>query len=231
MKTKYLIIVIFLILVAVGFELLVLFSPLGEFSRLEKAIQSAGIFVALLAAVIALSAADPKRRSVSVKIEASVDKGNIGFYPKNELSEDLRKIYKSFHDPVKSNRVQFHMTNISGFALNRPTLTFRLPLEKQHPHKVGETYSARTFNSNLYNSQRDLRLLEFGDTRILSNSNLPYWNNQEEITIWVRMVLDDGKLEPFIVEVSVNCENADGVTNKIKISPKELMKQTIGDFS
>ena len=38
------------------------------------------------------------------------------------------------------------------------------------------------------------------------------------------MVLDDGKLEPFVVEVSVNCENAEGVTKKVDINPKELMK-------
>ena len=38
------------------------------------------------------------------------------------------------------------------------------------------------------------------------------------------MVLDDGKLEPFVVDMSVNCENAEGVTKKVGIKPKELMK-------
>jgi hypothetical protein len=224
MKTKYLILIGVLILVAGGFETLVFFSPLGEYARLENAIQSAGIFVALLAAVMALSVADPKRRSVNVKIEPSVDEANIGMYSKNELSEDLKRAYQNFSDPVKSYRVQFKLTNISGFTLEKPTLTFRLPLQKQHPHKIGKFYSEHTFNSNLFNSQRELRLLEFGDTRILSNSNLPYWNDQDDITIWIRMVLDDGKLEPFVVEISVNCENADGVTDKVEINPKELMK-------
>jgi len=224
MKTKYLIFIIVLILIAVGFELLVLFSPLGEYSRYERVIQSAGVFVALLVAIIALSVADPRRRSVNVKIEPSIDKANIGTYSKKELSEDLKKAYQKFSDPVKSHRVQFKMTNISGFTLEKPTLTFRLPLQKQHPHKIGKIYSERTFNSNLFNSQRELRLLEFADTRILSNSNFPYWNNQDDITIWIRMILDDGKLESFIVEVSVNCENAGGVTNKVEINPKELMK-------
>jgi len=32
----------------------------------------------------------------------------------------------------------------------------------------------------------------------------------------IRMVLDDGELEPFIVEVSVNCENAGGQLKKLK---------------
>ena len=135
MKTKYQVIIGFLILVAVGFELIVFYSPLGEYSRLENAIQSAGVFVALLAAVIALSIADHKRRSVSIKIEPSLDKENIGTYPKNEMSNDLKKDYQNFTDPVKSHRVQFKMTNISGFTLRKPTLTFRLPLQIQHPTK------------------------------------------------------------------------------------------------
>jgi len=228
MKTKYLIFMVFLILVAVGFGLVVVFSPLGEYSGLDKAIQSAAVFAALLAAVTALSAADPKMRTVKVKIEPSVDKADFGEYRKDELSESLKQAYQNFPDPVKSHKVQFKMTNISGFTLKNPTLTFRLPLQKQHPyrHKVSEIYSYRTFHSNLWNSQIELRLLEFADTCILSNCNLPYWDNQNDITIWFRMVLEDGKLEPFVVEVSVNCknENANGVTKKLKIDPKDLMK-------
>ncbi len=74
MKIRYLIIIIILILAAVSFEILLFYSPLGQHSRLEKAIQSVGIFVALLAAVIALSAADPKRRKLKIYIVQSLDK-------------------------------------------------------------------------------------------------------------------------------------------------------------
>lgn len=222
MKKRYLIIITSLIFIFVVFECFVVFSPLGEFSRFENIIQSAGIFIALLAAVIALAIADPEKKSVNVKIETSIDNVNIGMYPKNELSDNLKETYQNYPDPVKSYKVLFKITNTSGFTLEKPTLTFRLPLQKQHPRKVGQIYSGRTFNSNIFNSQQELRLLEFADTLILSNSNLPYWNYQDEITIWIRMV-DDGKFEPFIVEVSVNCENADGVTKKVEIKPRELM--------
>jgi len=34
------------------------------------------------------------------------------------------------------------------------------------------------------------------------------------------MVLDADSLEPFFVLVSVNCENADGVSKDVKIIPK-----------
>jgi len=222
-KIRSLIIIIILILAAVSFEILLLYSPLGQHSRLEKAIQSVGIFVALLAAVIALSAADPKRRKLKIDIVQSLDKEQT--YSKDEMSTDLREFYKDFPDPVESHRVQFKMTNVSGIDLVKPTLTFRLPMEKQHPNKVEKekTWSRRSFNSNLYNWRLALRILEFADTSILSNSNLPYWNSREDITIWIRMVLDASKPEPFNVEISVNCENADGFTQKIIISPKDLL--------
>jgi len=121
------------------------------------------------------------------------------------------------------------MTNKSGFTLNKPTLTFRVPLRRKHPHRgeKEQIWSRRSFNSNLYNSTQELRIFEFADTSILSNSNLPYWNSGEEITIWIRMVLDDSELKPFDVEVSVNCENADGITEKVKIYPEELLKSLV----
>jgi len=68
-------------------------------------------------------------------------------------------------------------------------------------------------------------LLEFADTRLLSNSNLPFWNNDDNITIWIRMLLNDGKLESFTVDVSVNCENAEGVTKLVRIDPKHVGRQ------
>lgn len=224
MKARYIVIMILLVLAAVAFEVLVFVSPLGGDTRLGRAIEAAVVFVALLAAVIALSAADPRARRVEVTIEPSVDEDHVGTHPKDELPPDLAKPYENLPDPVKSHRVRFRITNVSGFTLERPVLTFRLPLQKQHPHKQGRSYGL-TFRSNLFNSQRELRVLEFADTRILSNSNLPYWNHGDDITIWIRMVLDAGGLDPFTVEVSVNSENAGGVTKKVKIEPARLLSQ------
>lgn len=219
MKTKYIITVAILILMAIGFEYYIIASPLGSDTRIGNAIQSAAVFVALLAAIIALSAADPKAKKVKVTIEQDIDPNNVGRYYKAELPNDLQTKYEGLPDPITSHRVQFKITNTSGFTLKKPTLTFRLPLEKQHPHKVGDQY-VLSFNSNLFNSQTELRLLEFADNRVLSNSNLPFWNNDDNITIWIRMLLNDGKLEPFMVDVSVNCENAEGVTKPVQINPK-----------
>ncbi len=226
MKTGYKIAILTIIVLTIGVVILLLISQ-TETSWSERIVENSGAFIpslaALLAAVIALSVADPKRRKAKIDIVQSLDKEQT--YSKDEMSTDLKESYKDFPDPVKSHRVQFKMTNVSGIDLVKPTLTFRLPMEKQHPNKFPKekTWSRLSFNSNIYNSTQELRIFEFADTSILTNSNLPYRNSEEEITIWIRMVLDDGKLEPFDVEVSVNCENVDGFTQKIIISPKDLL--------
>jgi hypothetical protein len=102
MKMRYLMIIIVLILAAVGFELLVCFSQLGEYPRLENAVGSAGIFVALTAAVVALSAADPKEKLVKAKIEPSVEK-LTGWHSKKQLSAKLKDSYcyeLEYQDPI-----------------------------------------------------------------------------------------------------------------------------------
>ena len=37
------------------------------------------------------------------------------------------------------------------------------------------------------------------------------------------MIIDDETSKPFDVDISVNCENAEGITKKVEIKPKELM--------
>jgi hypothetical protein len=54
---------------------------------------------------------------------------------------------------------------------------------------------------------------------VLSNSNLPFWNDQDNITFWIRMAIHKD-LEPTIV-VSVNCDNAEGINQR---SQNPIMK-------
>ena len=51
-----------------------------------------------------------------------------------------------------------------------------------------------------------------------SNSNVPYWNEKEELTIWIRMALGEADFAPFEVTISINCQNAEGITKKVEIS-------------
>jgi len=236
-KYKYLIVIILLILGAVGFIYSVFGTPLGENTRLEKVIQGMSVFVALLMAVIALAIADPRKRQVNVGIELFVDKESEENYLKDKMSKNLCQDYQNFDSTVKSYRVQFEMVNTSGFALMKPIFTFRLPCERKHPkkteHKSGSlqtgdepSYTSSGFNSNIYNSQVELRILEFADTTILTNSILPVWNDRDKIVLWVRMALNDLQLKPFYVTVYVNCENANGLIKKIKVAPRELLVVT-----
>ncbi len=213
MKKKYIITIGVLIILATVLEYFLIFSQGASATKFSNVIQSVSVFVALIIAVIAMSIADPKVKKANVNVEQNVVENNVNLYVKSDLPSDLQLKYESFPDPITSHRVQFKITNISGFTLKKPTLTFRLPIEKQHPHRVGRTYTL-TFNSNIHNPQSEFRLLEFADFCLLSTSHLPYWNNRDEITIWIRMLLNDGQLEPFIVEISLNSENAEWITTK-----------------
>jgi multisubunit Na+/H+ antiporter MnhC subunit len=222
MRAKYIIAIALLICLAAAFEFFVILQQDRADMRMGYAIQTAAVFVALIAAVIAMSAADPKPNKVRVQINQTINPIHVALYKKSELPTDFLNRFADHPDPIISHRVEFTITNTSGFTLKRPTLTFRLPLDRQHPHKVGDRY-VLSFNSNLFNSQRELRLLEFADTRLLSNSNMPYWNNGDRVTIWIRMIVAYGKSEQFMVEISVNSENAEGVTKRIQISAKDLL--------
>ena len=222
MKKKYIITIGVLIILATVLEYFLIFSQGASDTKISNVIQSVSVFVALIIAVIAMSIADPKVKKANVNVEQNVVENNVNLYVKSDLPSDLQLKYESFPDPITSHRVQFKITNISGFTLKKPTLTFRLPIEKQHPHRVGRSYTL-TFNSNIHNPQSEFRLLEFADSCLLSSSNLPYWNNGDEITIWIRMLLNDGRLEPFIVEISINSENAEGITTKVSIEPRNFV--------
>jgi len=222
MKRKYIITIGVLIILATVLAYFLIFSQGASDTKISNVIQSVSVFIALIIAVIAMSIADPKVKKANVEVEQSVDENNVNLYVKSDLPSDLQLKYESFPDPITSHRVQFKITNISGFTLKKPTLTFRLPIEKQHPHRVGRSYTL-TFNSNIHNPQSEFRLLEFADFCMLSSSNLSYWNNGDEITIWIRMLLNDGQLEPFIVEISLNSENAEGITTKVSIEPRNFV--------
>jgi hypothetical protein len=210
MKTRYCIFVLILLVLAVGAMLIVYYIPFqneGQSNRVAHLIQIVSAAAALIAAVVALALADQPRKLVNVHIEPSINNEDSG--------EEVAPSNEEHH------RVNFKITNRSGFSLKHPVLTFRLPKDKKYNHPD----SGRTFTTNLFNSQRELQILEFGDTIILSNSNLPYWNDKEELPIWIRMAVNRETV-PFNVDVSINSENAEGVTEKVVIDPTSLLLNT-----
>jgi len=225
MKITYLISLLVIVGLGILFEYQIIFTEIGLKTRLEKAVQGAGVFVALFTAFIALAMADPKKQKIKAKFSFVVAKATKSEYFKNQISNPLKDAYKDFPDPVVSYQIQFSIENRSGFDLKKPTLSFALPLYRQHPAKSsnGGLYDYRSFNSNLFNSPRDLMVFEFTDTRILSNSNLPYWNNKDELTFWVRMIIENNSSEAFDIKISINSDNAEGITKKVTIDPRKLI--------
>ncbi len=220
MKPRYLIFLIVLGLFALVFEAVILRSGLGGDPRLENAIQSAGIFVALVAAVIALSTADPKRKNVSVSLEGPfID--DVRERREDELSDELREYYRSY--PVRSYRVHFRMKNVSGSELKSPVFTFRVPLDRRPPNQGPDgKFSVREFTWGPAYGDVPPRVLDVGDDRIISHSGLLYWNNDDVLDFWIRMVLDI-ESPAFQVIVAINCENAGGYWKALLIDPPALL--------
>ena len=185
----------------------------GSFINRET-IQGSGIIVALIAAITALGVSDAKK-FVKVKVEVFVDEIDNTFKTNN-----LPKKWCQFGEEVNFYRTNFKLTNNSGFTLRNPTLTFKLPREKRSLQKVDNGYQ-EGFNSNIFNSRERVRFLEFANKLIISNSNLPYLNHKEVQAIW--FILFFGDMTPFTVELSINCENAEGITKNIEIKPRELL--------
>ncbi|MCK4694739.1 MAG: hypothetical protein KAT74_03205, partial [Candidatus Cloacimonetes bacterium] len=128
---------------------------------------------------------------------------------------------------ISSYQVHFKIKNTSGFVLKKPTITIRVPSERKCPNKnnLSSKYTERIITSDLFGSSQDLKRLEDGDNTILSNSILPYLNNDQELPFWVRMIINDESSEEFSVEVSLNSENAEGFTQEVPINPKELISK------
>jgi hypothetical protein len=222
MKIRYLLAITILLCLFGTFEAGVIFWQLASRPWLDAAIRGASIFVALIAAVIALHASDKKERRVKARIEVALDDTETRTYKVEDLPEPLKKSLTYAQKEVRSDQVHFKITNESGFTLKEPTVSFRLPIIKQHPHRLEDGTWVLTFNSNLYNSRAQLRTLQFGDTAIVSNSNLPYWNHGEQIVIWIRMALDVGGADTFYVQVTLNASNAQGETTPVAINPRAL---------
>ena len=183
-------------------------------SRVANAVQVLGIGVALFTAVVALAVADPKQRRIGMQVQPfildrSSDEGTTDRTTKPDGGRS--------HAP-ETYRVHFEIKNTSGFTLRKPVLIFRVPLDKRYEH---EEYGL-TFTSDLFSSEGQLRFLTFAGSAMLSSDSLPYWNDNEAISVWIRMALDS-KTKPFNVEVSLTGENAEGITKSICIDPAELL--------
>ena len=206
-------------------------SWLGCDSQAARLIQIVTALAIAVTTVIALSNADLPKEKVKADIQPYITKGSEKWeetYQKKDLKPDLCRFFDNCPDPIKSYKVQFKITNTSNFDWVEPVVTFWLPVEKQHPQKKEEQdilYSSLSYNSNTYNTPVAVRKLQMVDGVIISNKHLPYWKQKRDLTIWIKMVLENGGKEPFDVEVSVDSENAEGFAQTVRLDPDQLLKR------
>jgi hypothetical protein len=212
---KFLGILISVILIfAIIATLILLYSTISLEYKVSNSIQLVSAFSALLTALIALLISYPKTKKLSLKIDLIIDDENIEEYDVSKFNDLLKERFKDFKDPLKSKRVIFKLRNDSDFDIKKPIFTFRLPSICAHPNEKNEVLQ---FRSNIFNSQRELYLLETSDHQILSNNILPYLNKGDEIELWVRMILDENLVKENEITLFVNCENADGFSQKFSL--------------
>ncbi|HLG93628.1 MAG TPA: hypothetical protein VI546_02220, partial [candidate division Zixibacteria bacterium] len=179
-----------LIILWVFLECLI-FRKTEEDKRLDRMIQVTAPFVALLSGIIALANSDKKMKLIKAEITPKIIAGgDRAEYKVSLLPETVQKDLKTSKEIIHSYQVTFVIKNISDFSFKMLTISFRLPLSLRQPEKNINRQWYLRFNSNVFNSQQELRILEFQETLILSNSNLPYLNAGEEINFWIRMCLD-----------------------------------------
>ena len=221
MKRKYYLFLI--VLFSILAILIVVLKGYLELSNWITASATLGAsFAALATGVIALGVADKPLRFVKFTVKTEVDPQNIEEYNPADLPDELKR--GSDNNLFHSYRVYFKIKNQSGFTLKRPVITFRLPTDLTPPHKTNDDKWILSYRSNLYNVQVDLRSFQYEDTIVLSNTIVPYLNDDQEHPIWIRMCLlkDDTKCRS--VHIDVNCDNAEGATEEVKIIAKKLLE-------
>jgi len=210
-------------------------------AQVERLIQILTGLAVAITALVAVSVADPKKDRVQAVMKPPYVTPNLKngkkTYQKNELTGRAAESFADSTGPIVSYKVQFEIENTSSFDWANPIVTFWLPPDKQHPQKKeGEhTYSELSYNSSMYYVQGDARKFEMVDGVVISNRNLPYWKQGKHLTFWIKMVLSPKDSNSVDIEVSVDCDNADGCTKTVTLNPKELLKdvepkETLGEI-
>ena len=220
-KIRYYIIIAIIIILTSIVELKIYNSIDAE--KWDRILQVFAGVVALISGVIALAVTDKKSRQVNFDIQVHANKTKLKEeYKKDELDNTIKYVYKDYSEIFYSYQVYFDIIYKSKFSLEEPTLTFRLPQNLRHPNKQKNQTEYRT---NIYNEQNKIQKLEFGNTCVISSSNLPYLNEDDTFKIWIRMCLDADSDKKVNIKISLNGKNADGKTITLKKSHKDLFSK------
>jgi hypothetical protein len=179
---------------------------------------------ALVTGIMAIAISDKRPNKIDFKYQIFGNKTKIREpYELDKLSNSIKTRFKKYGEKFYSYQIYFKITNTSDFTLDSPTITIRVPTKVQHPSQDCNSIELR---SNMYNSTQNLQMLEFGNTIVISNSNLPYLNPTEDLKVWIRMLLDEKDESTIHFKISVNAKNAEGQLKRISMSPKEIFDAT-----
>ncbi len=191
-------------------------------TEIAEILQLSAIFVALFTSVLAISISDKKKERIGFSMDIfGLKKKGKSDYVLSELDSSIQSHFKKHGDSFSSYQVYFKIRNKSKFNLKRPTVTIRVPSRLKHP---SQDYRNLEFRSNLFNSTNSFQMLEYGDTTIVSNSNLPYLHKNEVLKIWIRMVLNPLDEKKLTFHVALDSENLEGKYEMISMSPKAILE-------
>ena len=235
MKCKYIITFVIISIIFIGvccYALnLVLKTSFSDNSNIDRAIQIGVILAAIYASIIALitaaSGLDPKPKQINSIISVK-EADDEKIYYKKDMSDEVKNYFKAYPDKIFSYKFHFVVKNESDFDLKKPTITIRIPSNRKFPYnkKNSSQLTERVITTNLYGYPKDLKKLDSVEHIILSNNLLPFLNKGEQIPFWVRMIINNQFPEQISVKVSLNSENAEGLTEEVVINPKELISNS-----
>lgn len=198
----------------------------------DTAVQAVAATAAAAAAVIALGLADPPKREVSIEQEGTAylqtDKrepecGHPVEYKREEIPEPHHVPFKHYPERFHSHRVGFLLVNTSGFTLKRPRVTITAPADRRHPAEPKEQRWEPTCSA-LFGVTRGLPWAVHTEDKLMVTADLAdEWGRGTKRPFWMRLVLDNVPGEPFALEVTVTCDDAEGTTLKVPI-PDDLVK-------
>ncbi len=189
----------------------------------SEILQLSAIFVALFSSVLAISISDKKKNQIdfSLHIFGHHAKGKSD-YVRSELDSSIQNHFEKNGEFFSSYKVYFEIRNKSEFNLKRPTITMKIPSKLKHPT---EDKKSIEFRSNIFNSASSFQMLEYEETTVMSNTNLPFLHKNEVIKIWIRMLLDPSDENTLTFHFALDSDNLEGKNEIIYISPKEILER------
>jgi len=194
----------------------------------DALVQAFGAFATAFALVTALAGAYPPRRKVKIAHEAPWLSNRCEKpYKLGVLPDELQKIFRPYGKEFYTYRVNLRLTNESGFDLKSPIISVEVPADRQHPWPVkenGQDKWALSLNNSIMQMGPESWVCEDAGTIVLTGRPAIYWNRGKARHFWVRMVLKRCYAEPFSMQISVNCENAEeGFADEIEINSGRLL--------